>query len=406
MANFDTSQLDVMPGTRLRAAARSALIVGVVGLGLSFFMGLGGEHGGERFYFSYLVNFCFFVSLALGAFFFTFVQHLVAAGWSVVVRRFAEVVATCFLPLAVLFIPIWLGRHALFHWMDPAVVANDHLLTAKAPYLNPTFFIIRAVVYFAVWGLLSWYFYRRSVQQDETGDFRISIGLKKLSAPTALIFAITSSVFAIDMLMSLDPHWFSTIFGVYFFAGSTVAFFSLLPILLYLAQRNGRLEGIVNAEHFQDLGKLMFAFTIFWTYIAFSQYMLIWYANIPEETEWFLKRQTGEWTTLSWMLLIGRFILPFIMLISRYPKRRPKLLIVPAAWMIFMHWIDIYYLAMPELPHGTPGVIPWSAMDLTCFLGIGGVFAAWALFRQAGVALIPKQDPRLVESLEFEQGGG
>jgi hypothetical protein len=208
------------------------------------------------------------------------------------------------------------------------------------------------------------------------------------------------------MLMSLDPRWFSTIFGVYYFAGSALGFFALLPIVVYVTQRTGRLRAFISTEHYHDLGKFAFAFTVFWAYIAFSQFMLIWYANIPEETEWFLKRTTGQWTGMSWMLLVGHFILPFLMLISRVPKRRGGLLVLPAVWILAMHWMDIYWLSMPELPHGAPGVIPFSILDVTCLVGIGGILMGATLLRVRGVSLMPRRDPRLAESLQFEQMGG
>ena len=404
MKKIEIRDDEVRAGGRVSVAAGAAAILGLLGLGISWALGRG--ENAERFYFSYLHNYCYFMSITLGAFFFTFIQHLVSAGWSVVVRRLAEVVMMNVLPMAILFIPILVGREYIFHWLDPNAVAHDPLLQKKASYLNQNFFFVRCAIYFVLWGGLASYFFARSVGQDETGDYRVTIQMKRVAAPTTIIFALTVSFFAFDMLMSLDPHWFSTIFGVYYFAGSILSFCALLGIIAYITQRAGRLRGLITSHHYHDIGKFTFAWTVFWAYIGFSQYMLIWYANIPEETVWYHKRFAGEWVHISWMLLWGHFIVPFVTLLSRYPKRRPYLLVVPATWVLIMHWFDLYWIVMPELPHGTSGVIPWSLTDVTCFIGLGGLFTAFALHRARNLMLIPRRDPRLAESLAFENVGG
>jgi hypothetical protein len=199
--------------------------------------------------------------------------------------------------------------------------------------------------------------------------------------------------------MSLEPHWFSTIFGVYYFSGSALVLFAALIITSYFTQRSGWLTGVISTEHYHDLGKLMFAFVVFWAYIAFSQYMLIWYANMPEETQWFLRRQTGQWTALSWFMLIGHFIVPFLALISRIPKRRKEPLVGAAVWILIIHWVDMYYLVMP---HTSDGVVPFHVIDLTCFLAVGGLFVAAFAMRFRRRSLLAQGDPRLAESLAFE----
>jgi len=382
-----------------------AAVIGLLAIGVSVVLGLSVGAGGARFYFSYLVSFCYFLSIALGALFFVLIQHVTRAGWSVVVRRFAEAISMNVIPFALLFIPVILGMNHLYHWTHADAVAHDHLLAWKAPYLNTTFFIIRVAIYFVIWGLLARYFFSRSGLQDETGDWKITIRMQNWSAPGLVLFALTVTFFAFDCLMSLDPHWYSTIFGVYYFTGGAVGFFALLPIVTHLVQRSGRVTNAISPEHYHDMGKLVFAFVVFWAYIAFSQYMLIWYANIPEETVWFLKRQTGDWTKLSLFLLFGHFIIPFIMLISRWVKRRSGVLFVGAFWVLLVHWADIYWLVMPEMPsvrHGDVGQVPLHLLDLTCFIGLGGLFIAvmaWLLRKRA---LIPVKDPRLEESLAFE----
>jgi hypothetical protein len=376
-----------------------AILGGLVALIVAFF-----ASGSTRFLQSYHVSFCYFTSIALGGLFFVFVQHLTSAGWSVVVRRFAEIIMANLIVMAILSIPVLIGAKEIFPWMDAAHA--DALIAKKRAYLNPSAFYLRVAIYFILWGVLATVFLGRSVKQDQTGDYRITVALKRLSGPTAVLFAVSLTLFAFDMLMSLDPHWFSTIFGVYYFAGSVMAAFSALAIVGHITQRKGYLQAVIRPDHYHDLGKLMFSFMVFWTYIAFSQFMLIWYSNIPEETEWMLKRLTGEWRGLSVFLLVGHFMLPFAALISRYPKRRSGLLAIGAAWLLVMHWVDLYWLAAPEFRGGQPGVVPWAVSDVLCLAGMGSIFVGAGLLRARGLSLVPKHDPRLVESLAFENVGG
>jgi hypothetical protein len=378
---------------------RAGLAVGGVMLALSAALALLTPGGWNRFLQSYLVAFAFFLSLSLGALFFVLLQHLVRAGWSVVVRRLAETLAMN-LPLLALFaLPVLLGAHRLYQWADAQAVAGDAILRGKHAYLNIPFFTLRWLVYFAVWTFLARSFWKRSTAQDVTGDVRLTVQMERTSAVGMVLFALTTNYAAVDLLMSLDPHWYSTIFGVYFFSGGVVGFFALLSILAALLQRSGRLGGAVTDEHYHDLGKLVFAFTVFWAYIAFAQYMLIWYSNIPEETEWYLRRQTGQWTAVSLLLLFGRFLLPFVYLLPRFVKRSPKLFGPMAAWVLLMHYVDIYWLVLPQV---SPGRVPLHLLDATCPLGIGGILLAAAAHRLRRRSLIPLRDPRLAESMAFE----
>lgn len=376
-----------------------AVAIGMLGIAGTAWLAYGAHDGGEHFYRSYLVAFVYFLSLSLGALFFVVLQHLTHSGWSVVLRRMAEAVAANLPVLAVLAIPILFGLHHLYHWSDPEVVAGDHLLQGKAGYLNVRFFLIRMVMYFAVWAGLSRFYFRSSLRQDETGDPALTLKMERLSGPAIVLYAVTQTFASFDLLMSLDAHWFSTIYGVYFFAGSILGFFAMLPIIFYLLQRSGRLTHSVTTEHFHDMGKLAFAFTVFWAYIAFSQFMLIWYANMPEETGWYLRRQQGQWAWVSLALLFGHFVIPFLALISRYPKRRRGMIVIPTVWILLMHWLDIYWLVMPEVSQAR---VPFSMLDLTCFLAVGGILVAAAAHRMRRRALVCEKDPRVAESLRFE----
>ena len=373
--------------------------VGLVALAAAAALGLAAGDHGRGFYFGYLVNFAWVLSLSLGALFFVVLQHLTRAGWSVVVRRVAEAVAGTLPLVALLLLPVVAGMHQLYHWSHAEAVAADPLLRGKSAYLNVPFFVVRCAVYVAVWWLLSRFYLGRSVRQDASGDVGLTLAMQRRSAPAMLLFAITATFASIDLLMSLDPHWFSTIFGVYFFSGSVVSFFSLLALAAFLLQRSGLLRHLITVEHYHDLGKLMFSFTVFWAYIAFSQYMLYWYANIPEETGWFLRRQSGGWGWVGLLLLFGHFLVPFLLLLARSPKRRPGVLAAVAVWILAMHWVDLHWLVMPELRPGAPAP---TLLELLLLVGVGGVWLAGVVFVMGRQSLVPERDPRLAESLSFE----
>ena len=256
-------------------------LVGIVFLAVSFALGSGQP---TQFYFSWLVAFLFFLSLALGALFFVLTHYVTRASWSVVPRRMAENIMGTLPLFALLFIPIIFGMHDLFHWTHADAVEHDVLLQRKAPYLNVPFFLIRAAVCFVCWTALALWFRSRSVQQDSSENaqnVRTTLRMIQVSAPALFVFAFTVTAASVDWIMSLDPHWYSTMFGVYYFAGSLVGIFAFMCLLAVAMRRAGLLGGALTLEHLHDLGKLLFAFTVFWAYIAFSQYFLIWYANIP-----------------------------------------------------------------------------------------------------------------------------
>ena len=346
---------------------------------------------------SYLVCFAFFLSISLGGLFFVLLQHLTGASWSVVVRRLAEAIAANALLLAVLFLPIVAGMDTLYEWMHPA--ENDHLLHGKHAWLNPTFWLIRVVVYFGVWALSARWLLSMSVKQDETGDPALTTRLQKRSPLLMVLYALTVTYGAFDILMSLDPHWYSTIYGVYLWSGGLMAFFAFLAMFLFVLQRRGKLNEEVTEEHWHDVGKNLFAWMVFWAYIAFSQYMLIWYANIPEETTWYATRQHGEWTTISLILLFGHFLLPFLFMLPRIMKRKPVIVTTFALWLFLMHYVDVYYLVVPH--HGSEHV-GFGLNDVLGFLGHLGLFVAGVTYTLSGCALLPEKDPRLAESLAFE----
>ncbi len=376
-----------------------AAALGVVGIVASLWLARTIDGGVDYLLETYLVSFAFFLSLSLGALFFVMLHHVTRAGWSVVVRRIAEAMAANVWLMALLVLPILFGVEHLYHWAHPGAAEHDALIAGKVGFLNTTFFTIRVVLYFVIWSVLAWFFYATSKAQDASGDPALTRRMEMLSAPGIVLFALSLNFAAFDLLMSLDPHWFSTIYGVYYFAAAVLLFFAVMPEVMLWLQTRGLLRHAVTVEHYHDIGKFMFAFTVFWAYIAFSQYMLIWYGNIPEETEWFLKRQTGGWTAISLTLLFGHFVLPFLMLISRHVKRRPLPLAAIGVFVAVMCWIDMYWLVIPEF---SEGVARFGILDVAVWLAMAGIYSAVLIWRLGRTSLVPDKDPRLVESLAFE----
>jgi len=358
-----------------------------------------GMRNPTQFFFSWLVSFLFFLSLALGGLFFVVIQYASQGGWGIVVRRIGETIFGSIPVMAVLFVPLVFGLSNLYAWAVPGAADHDALIRWKTPYLNVPFFLIRAVVFFVCWSAIALFYYGASRGQDETGDPAVSARLRRFAGPAIIVLAITTTFASIDWIVSLTPHWYSTMFGVYFFAGSFVGYIALLSVTSVAMRQAGLLDTVITAEHLHDIGKFLFAFTAFWAYIAFSQFFLIWYANLPEETFWFKARLVGSWRAVSLLLMIGHFAIPFFYLMGRAVKRRDATLAIGGAWILLMHYVDLYWLVMPTLHHD--GVSP-SVLDVAAFMAVGGCFVAavgWLMRRQA---LVPVRDPRLAESLAFE----
>ena len=461
--------------------------VGALGLALSV---AGAMSDSRRFAFSYLFAFVAVLTPALGTLFFVLQQHLTSSGWSVTIRRTAELFASGLVVFAILFAPIWVMRGKLFPWIegseashmeagqtevaapthttgadiagrasgllagaqpatgqdeapgarphnepngemtgpgadhaahgehglaahepvmnaaergehgDPEEVEAEHTLHLKRGYLSEGFFGIRAVIYLAIWAWLGFTFLGRSTKQDSTKDPKITVGLRRFSCGAVYLFGFTLTFAAFDWVMSLEPLWYSTIFGVYVFAGCAVSAYALLILVTMGIRSSGVLVKEINVEHYHDMGKLMFGFVVFWAYIGFAQFMLIWYAAIPEEVQFFhLRWDHGPWATVSLALVVMNFIVPFFLIISRNMKRRLGVLAFGSAWLFIMHIVDVYWLVMPNF--GQDGFnVSW--IDLVCLLGIGGVYLAAVLYRMSTTSLIPVGDPRLQRALQFE----
>jgi hypothetical protein len=395
-ATLRPEQVSIPPGhpwNRIPAIAAGLAVVGAVACAIM------GAANPKQFFFSWLVSFLFFLSLALGGLFFVLIQYASQGGWGIVLRRIGETVFSTLPVMAALFIPVLLGMRDLYSWAVPGAADQDALLHWKAPFLNVPFFLVRAAVYFGVWSFLALMYYRGSSGQDVTGDPRVSARLRRLAGPSIIVLALTQTFASIDWIMSLTPHWYSTMFGVYFFAGSFVGFIALLSVVAVTMRSAGLLDTVISPDHLHDVGKFLFAFTAFWAYIAFSQFFLMWYANLPEETIFYKARLEGSWKMVSILLMAGHFGAPFLYLMGRDVKRRGSTLALGGAWVLAMHFVDLYWQVMPTLhPEG----VRVSALDVAGFVTVGGCFVAaatWLLRRQA---LVPIRDPRLAESLAFE----
>lgn len=375
---------------------KKALIIGVIGFLVSipiYFVNSG------AFFFSYLTAYMFWFTVTMGAFFVVLLGHLTSATWYLVYRRILEVLMTSIPLMAILFIPILIGSHDLYHWSHADLVAHDHLLQKKAGYLNIPFFAIRAAVYFIIWYLLTSRLYKLSLKQDGGSSDEYRLKMKRNSAPGMIVFALTITFASFDWVMSLEPHWFSTIFGLYIFSGAVVTIYSFLVVVSDYLKKKDVLGDHITIEHYHDIGKHLFGFIIFWGYMAFSQYFLIWYANIPEETYWFAMRWEGSWKILTMIIVFGHFVVPFLGTITWKQKRSYKWMTFISIWILAMHFIDLYWLIVPTL---NKSGIHFNYLYLTQFIAIGGIYFWYFWNKLSKNATVPIGDNRLEESFTFE----
>ncbi len=383
-------RLDPSTWTRIRNVIVFAALISWVGVIAGYFT------DPERLFPSYLTGFMAPTVILLGCLFFIMVMFLTGSAWSVTVRRFFETMAATIPVAAILILPVLFGIHHLYEWSHEAVVAKDHILQGKHAWLNPQAFTIRAFICIAIWSLWSLRIYSNSVKQDVTHSAAQMDSSSRWSAPGLLVVFLSVSVAAFDWVMSLQPHWYSTIFGIYVYAGGGLGCMAAVTLICLAFRKYGRLEKSITIEHYHDLGKWMFALTIFWTYIAFSQYLLIWYANLAEETVFFEARFTGSWKWMSLLLLVGHFIVPFFVLLPQGAKRNLKLLAGMSIWIVFICYIDLYWMILPVF--NKDGVhFHW--LDFVCWLAVTSTYAFFFWWRLGKHSLIPEGDLRLEQSL-------
>ncbi|MCH2178599.1 MAG: quinol:cytochrome C oxidoreductase [Mariniblastus sp.] len=408
-----------------------SLIVAAAGIGSALLLSL----DMQRFSYAYLTSFCTLMSICLGGLFFVIIMNLTRAGWSVTLRRIAEIIAMCTLPMFFLYLPILVpvltGSDAVYVWnaegwsihgteaeKQAALAEADYpppIEALKALYLNRYFFGIRMVAYFLAWGGMAWFFLSNSLKQDKTGDKSLSVKMQKNSTWMLILFAATLVFASFDFEMSLAPFWFSTMWPVYFFSGSMLSALATITLICLLLQRTGRVTDEITVEHYHDMGKLMFAFVVFWGYIAFSQFLLIWYANIPEETFWYAWRinpasdgSTTGWQWVSLLLLFGHLLIPLLALMARTVRRSKNFLFFATIYLLIMHWVDHFWIVMPQYTEITTAHTGPAAglalsfnplVDIPCVIGMAGVFVALFCLIARDRPLVPLKDPRLGEAL-------
>jgi hypothetical protein len=377
------------PGHVLVRIQRPALVIGVVGLALSA-IGIGLD--ARQFFQSYLVAYLFWLGITLGSLPILMLQYITGGAWGAVLRRILES-ATRTLPLLLIFfVPLLFGLTSLYEWARPEAVAHDPMLQHKQRYLNLPFFLMRAAVYFAIWLVVMWFLNRWSAVQDDDGDPAVARRLEYLSRGGLLLYALTMTFASIDWVMSLEPHWFSTIYGILFIGGQVLAAFAFaIPVAALIADRPP-LSDVIGAEQFHDLGKLLLAFIMLWAYFAFSQFLIIWSGNLPEETPWYLNRLRGGWEWIGIALIALHFALPFAVLLSRDMKRNARRLALVACGVIVMRAIDLFWLVSPAFE--SEGLrVHW--LDLTTFVGVGGIWLTVFIWQLRARPLLPLHDPSL-----------
>lgn len=373
----------------LHSIQRGAILAGVLGIALGT---LGAVFSPTQFFRSYLVAYTFWFGIALGCLGILMIHHVAGGAWSAVIRRPLES-ATRTLPLlAVLFLPIAFGVHHLYEWAQAEHVAHDAILQHKSLYLNVPFFLGRAAAYFAVWIGIGLLLNRWSLEQDRTSDPSVARRLELLSRGGLVLVGLTMTFASVDWLMSLEPHWYSTIFGILVIGGQVLtAMAFIIPVAALLARR-GPLSSVISTEQFHDLGKLLLAFVMLWTYFSLSQYLIIWSANLPEETPWYLTRQRGSWQWISIALILFNFALPLVVLLSRDVKRRAAALTTVALGIIAIRFVDSFWLIAPAFH---PGGVSIHWLDIVTAVGVGGIWLSTYIWQLQRYPLLPLHDPAL-----------
>lgn len=388
---IDTQKLKGLPSS-YSSLGWSLLVTGIVLTIVSF--AIGSRHAS----FGLIMTLTYVASIGLGSLFWVGVEYVSSAVWSTALRRPFEFLAGVIPYLIILALPLLFNMHSVFEWTHRSLFKTDPAMLVKAPYLNVPFFIVRTVVVFGLWWLFYHLITRNSRLQDTTRDQMLTKKNVNLSAGFMVVFALTLTIFSIDWLMSLAPNWFSTIFGVYYFAGAAVSAMAFGTLLIVALNEKNLFPVKLSPDHYYNLGTFLFAFLNFWAYIGFSQFMLQWYANLREETSWFIPRMHGSWAVVSIVLVLGHFLIPFFMLITKPAKMNPRRLIFVSIWLLVAHAIDIYWVTMPEYsPHGAV----FGLAEVAFLVLSAGVILTVFAQKAKGNNMVPIGDPKLQRGLEF-----
>lgn len=387
-------------------AQRAALAFGVIGLIVAVILGFlhsraQDTFGWQEFFQSYIFAYVYCVAFPLGCLAILMVHHLTGGWWGYPIRRILEAGSRTIWFMGILFIPILFGMSRIYSWARPADVAADALLEYKSPYLNPAFFTVRTVIYFAIWITLAYFLNKWSVEQDRTADPRLKFRMAALAGPGLVLWALTASGAAIDWVMSLEPHWFSTIYGMLFMVVNLLAAMAFSIVILRVLSEHEPLKDCVEPKRYVDLGNLMLAFTMLWTYMSFSQFLIIWAGNLKDEIPWYMVRAFGKWAYVAVILLLFHFFFPFFLLLQRRIKRRLRTLAMVAGWMVLLTLVDVYWLVVPSYEQAAP---QFRFLDICAVIGIGGLWLAAFLGQLKKLPLLPLHDPRFEAVLEPQHG--
>lgn len=381
---------------QLDKVQQRALIVGVVALIGSV---VGAFMDSSQFFQSYLFGYLFWLGLALGGLAVLSLHHLAGGGWGLVIQRSLESASRTLPLMILLFIPIFFGMKELYIWARPEVVADDVILQHKAAYLNEPFFWIRAVIFFLVWYVFIFFLNKWSIEQDRTGDIEFAVKMRRIAGPSFIFYVLMTTFASVDWVMSLDPHWFSTIFGFLFVIGHGVTIIAFATIVVAKLSKEKPLSDVIQPKHFHDLGNLMLAFISLWAYINLSQFLIIWSGNLPEEIPWYLVRMNGGWEWVGLFVVIFQFVVPFALLLSRRNKRSVQILTRIAFAVIIVRFFDLFWIVAPNF-HEHSIHVHW--LDFVTPIAIGGLWIAAFVWQLKGRALLPQHDPRLQEVFSHE----
>jgi hypothetical protein len=367
---------------------RNALVVGVLALAISL---IGLFQNATHFWQSYLFGFVVCAGLALGCLGVFFLHNVVGGNWGVAIRRFIESGLQT-LPLIALFtVPVFFALRFLYVWTDAAYRAEHFAVGHKAAYLNPRMFIIRTVIYFAIWTFSGYRILAMANEQARTGDMNLFKRIKGRSAPALLVFVLTTTLAFIDWIMSLEPDWYSTIYGWMFTVSQVLMTFAFMIALLVLFSKHEPFASFLKTDHYHDLGKLMLAFTMLWAYMSFAQFLIIWAENLPDEIPWYIRRFSGGWGYVAWAISVFHFCVPFFLLLMQFIKKKPNLLRTVAVWMIIMRFVDVFWIIEPSFrQHGFE--FYWT--DVVVPIGLIGVWLAFFIRNLKSRPLLVINDPR------------
>ncbi len=340
---------------------------------------------------SYLFADMFWTGMAVGCLGILLLHHTVGGKWGMVIRRLCEAGARTIPYMAIFFVPVLLAMPVLYVWMRPEAAHNANI-QSKAAYLNAPFFIARGIFYFAVWTLYAYLLSAWSAKQDRTGDGRLISRMRAVSAPGLIVFTFTATFAFVDWIMSLEPEWFSTMYGVMFVVGQVLEAFALVVAVVIVLSRWEPVKEYITAQHFHDLGNMILAFTVLWAYLAFSQFLIIWAGNLPDEVPWYVKRLGQGWGVIAVGLVVFHFCVPFVLLLQREVKRRAKLLLTVCLLLLAVRILDVYWVVEPSF-YGNRIQIHWT--DFAAPLGIGGLWLSLFFWQLGSRPLLPLRDPRL-----------